>query len=299
MRHAALFLVVAGACLAGPAAHGQDRPAAAPVALVWEATVHGSDGARLTAPVGVAALDGERIAVADADPPRLVLFRRGAAGWSPARVVRLPATPAGIAAVAGRYAVSVRGTGAIYLVDPQDGAQRRLPLPRGTFAGPLAGTRDGRLAVVDLAQGRLLVVTPDGAEAGELPLPPLARDVADTGDGWLVAVPPRGQLVPVTRDGAIGEPVELPGVSPRPCWPAAVAVAPDGARLVLDRSGGRILLLDENADVVGDAGGRGWRDGRLMLPSDLALAGPSRVVVADQGNARVQVFRRTDGAAGR
>jgi hypothetical protein len=64
--------------------------------------------------------------------------------------------------------------------------------------------------------------------------------------------------------------------------------------VVVDRHGGRILALDASGRLVGVGSGRGWNPGQLLLPTAIALFPDGRVVVADQGNSRVQIFRPVD-----
>ncbi len=81
---------------------------------------------------------------------------------------------------------------------------------------------------------------------------------------------------------------------PVPAWPTGLVAASGGDVVVVDRHGGRILALDASGRLVGVGSGRGWNPGQLLLPTAIALFPDGRVVVADQGNSRVQIFRPVD-----
>jgi Mg-chelatase subunit ChlD len=85
----------------------------------------------------------------------------------------------------------------------------------------------------------------------------------------------------------VGNPVARWPVAGRP---RALAVTPQGRVLVLldDET---VRVLDDSGAEVGRFGGFGRAPGQLQLAWDLAALPDGRVLVADRGNARVQVFR--------
>lgn len=75
--------------------------------------------------------------------------------------------------------------------------------------------------------------------------------------------------------------------------PAAVALAPDGAVLVLDERNERVLVLDEHLGYRASFGGHGEEPGRFRRPTALALSPDGeRVYVVDADNRRVQCLAR-------
>lgn len=78
--------------------------------------------------------------------------------------------------------------------------------------------------------------------------------------------------------------------------PAAVAVAPDGARLIADTENHRVVVLEPDGKLRRILGGRcevargGACDGRLLEPWGVASGARGEIVVADTWNGRVQVF---------
>ncbi|MGH9750164.1 MAG: hypothetical protein ACRD6R_09600, partial [Candidatus Polarisedimenticolia bacterium] len=77
-----------------------------------------------------------------------------------------------------------------------------------------------------------------------------------------------------------------------PAWPVAIADAGGGRSLVLDRHTGRVLILDAAGGMAGSFGRRGWEAGALSFPAGIAVLPDGRLAIADQGNARLVVYRR-------
>jgi hypothetical protein len=166
-------------------------------------------------------------------------------------------------------------------------------LPDGVVPGPLAA--NGReLLVYDYAARRVLRI--GGVAAGGTPVEGRVTGLAASPAGGFFAA--FGEEATVARSDAAGrqEAVwEVPADGPRPAWPAGLAVEPGGDLFVADRHGGRIVVLDAGGKLAGIGAREGWDPGLLLYPSGVGLLGDGGVVVADQGNGRVQVFRRTGG----
>jgi hypothetical protein len=64
--------------------------------------------------------------------------------------------------------------------------------------------------------------------------------------------------------------------------------------VVVDRHSGRLLVLDVAGTVIGMGSRQGWEPGLLMFPAGITRLSDGTLAVADEGNGRVQVFRRTD-----
>lgn len=88
----------------------------------------------------------------------------------------------------------------------------------------------------------------------------------------------------------------LPSEGPVPAWPVGIAVEPSGSLAIVDRHGGRLLVLDATGEPEGAGSRRGWESGLLLFPAGIDRLDNGSLVVADEGNGRVQFFRRVDGA---
>jgi hypothetical protein len=260
--------------------------------LVWQGAINGEESSRLRWPMAVASAEEGEVAVADAGDPRLVVFRLAEGEWAAAATVPLPGAPAGMAAVAGSYLLSVRGQAGLLEFDREKWTYRVVSLPGGTVPGALAAAPGGGLLVYDDARGLVLHRSRGGEFSNGLAVPgPVRALAAGRGGDFFAAVPHQGVVV---HYGPAGEELDrwpVPGVSPSPSWPVGRAAAGGGELLVLDRTGGRVVVLDARGAARGSGSREGWDAGLLSYPAGMALTPDGLLAVADQGNGRIQLFR--------
>jgi len=158
----------------------------------------------------------------------------------------------------------------------------------------VAAAVDGGLWVHDAEAGVVLALTSDGKVRGTYRVEGRPGALAASPDGGFYATFVEGAEVRrYSRDGRLTATWKLPGESPRPAWPCGLVV--DGGEvLVLDRQASRLLALSSSGEVVGVGSRRGWVPGQLLAPSGIASLGDGRVVIAEEGNGRLQVFRRLE-----
>ncbi|MDH3523030.1 MAG: hypothetical protein OES32_05525 [Acidobacteriota bacterium] len=288
-----LALLVAVASIWAAPAAGQDGA----TLYAFDEAVAGGETLRLRWPTAVAAGGADEIAVADAEGPSLAVFRDlgGGEGWVVHAAIELPAPAYSVSCGADFYLISTRRPGVLLTVAKSDYTLRELALAPGITPGAATCLPDDRLLVHDLAAGRLVVL--DGA-GKVLTAVAIAETVAalapGAGGGFYAALPGAGE---VRRYGANGEQLsslKLPGVGPTPAWPVGLAVEANGEVVVVDRHGGRILVVEASGRLAGSGSRKGWEPGLLRFPASLARLPDGRVVVADQGNGRVQLFRRLE-----
>jgi len=260
----------------------------------------GTEEEELRWPVGVAAASAEEIAVADAFGPRLLRFRKVGVSWRLDGAVEIPGVPVGLAWDGTRYVCTLRqGRGLLAFEGPAL-SQRRLPLPRGVVPGPLAAYRNGDLLLYDYAGQRALRISADGATTAEVSLTGGVTALATSpAGGFFAAVAPSGSVFHFDANGRLVATWELADLEQIPAWPVGLAVEPGGDLLVVDRHAGRLLVLDAKGQLVGVGSRQGWEPGLLLYPAGVARLPDGLVLVADEGNGRAQVFRRTDRATGR
>jgi len=68
---------------------------------------------------------------------------------------------------------------------------------------------------------------------------------------------------------------------------ADMAVTADGAFLLLDAEGGRVVHIDSAGRYKGEFGGTGYGPGQMRSPAALCLAEPDTLYVVDRGNSRI------------
>jgi sugar lactone lactonase YvrE len=153
------------------------------------------------------------------------------------------------------------------------------------------------LLVYDYADGRVLRFDPNGNLLAQTAIEGRVTGLAEgpDGDTW-VAVGEQSAVLRFDPNGAMTARVEIPGEGPVPAWPAGVVIDGDGDVAVIDRHVGRILLYDDGGSPFGAGSRRGSEPGLLRFPRAVGVLAGDRLIVADEGNGRVQVFRRTDKA---
>jgi len=263
--------------------------------LVPETVIDGPEEQSLHWPIALATgFDGE-IAVADVYDPRLVVFRRVGAGFSMSRSVELPTAPVGVAFDGRRYVVALRGGGALVGVGREGTDVAPISLPPGIAVGRIASLADRSLVVWDAAGRRLLHLV-DGAVAAEAPCEETVTALGAAGsDGFWAGLGRTGEVRRYDAAAKLVTSWSVPRDGAEPAWPSGLVEDPSGRLFVADRNAGRIVVLDRDGRWVGLGSGRGWDPGRLLRPIGLARLLDDSVVVGDQGNGRVQLFRVTEG----
>jgi DNA-binding beta-propeller fold protein YncE len=272
-------------------------PGSLPRVLVFEEAVRGNEDTQLRWPVAAAAASEEEFAVVDAKPARFLVFRKLGVSWQLAQTIPLPAAPAGLAHVGNRYVVALRGTEGLMALEGEQMLIRKVGLPEGVIPGVVAARGDGGLLVYDYATGRVFKFDPNGNLLAQTAIEGRATGLAEGpgGEMW-VAVGEQSAVLRYDPNGAMTARVEIPGQGPVPSWPTGIVVDADGDVAVIDRHVGRILLFDDRGSPFGTGSRKGAEPGLLHFPRSVGVLGEDRLLVADEGNGRVQIFRRTDKA---
>lgn len=74
--------------------------------------------------------------------------------------------------------------------------------------------------------------------------------------------------------------------------PTAIAVGPDGLVYIVDARADLVRVFTSDGAAAGTFGSRGTGNGQFMFPIGVAVD-DKRVVIADQGNHRIQIFDRS------
>ena len=287
------LLTVVTAATAVPAA-GQQTVS---TLFAFDQALTGKETAPLRWPTAVASGKLDEIAVADAAGPSLEIFRNvgGAEGWVVERSIELPGPAYSLSCGAERYLLSTRQPGVLLTVSRPDYALRQMALPGRITPGAAICLADGQIVVHDLAAGRLVVLDNALAVRASVEMTDAVSALAaGPGGGFYAALPGAGE---VRRYGANGEQLAVlavPGLDPAPAWPVGLIVEDNGQIVVADRHGGRLLVLETSGRWIGSGSRRGWEPGLLRFPADIVRLPDGSVAVADQGNGRVQLFRRLE-----
>jgi sugar lactone lactonase YvrE len=261
-------------------------------ALRYAAVVDGSAERALRWPVDVAAASSDELAVADAWESRLVVFRRLGASWATAREVPLPAPPAAVAVVGGRYVVALRGLSRLVAVPggASEAAPQEIALPEGVLPGRLAASSDGTLIAWDSRRGRVVKLR-DGAIVSAVAIDGAVTALASDGvGGFWVAIGEAGELRRFDNALQLVATWRVPAETPITAWPSGIAVEPGGRLFVLDRHAHRVVVLDSTGALIGLGASKGWEPGQLLYPTGLARLPNGSLFVGDGGNGRTQLF---------
>jgi hypothetical protein len=286
----ASFVIFALASASGVWAQAEGGPV-----LVWEQVIQADEENQLRWPIAVASRSPDEIAVADVLGSRLLVFRDegGTQGWTLLRVISLPATPAALADDGRRYLLSLREGAGLFAVEGDQLQLRKVGLPSDVTPGAIAGFATGGFLVADLTAAKVLVLEANGDVRSELPVDRSPSALAASSDGGFFATVV--EQAEVRRYGPGGELIAtwlVPGEAPVPAWPSGLTLLDGGELMITDQHGHRVVAADGGGSIAGFGSRRGWEPGLLLFPSDVASLGDDRVVVADRGNGRVQIFRR-------
>jgi DNA-binding beta-propeller fold protein YncE len=258
-------------------------------------------GGRLERPEGIACGGGSLLAVADTGNGRILTYNVSGDSITPARSLTLRELP---------YPRQVQFNPAGELV-ALDGRLRRLArlAPSGAFIGYLeigagSGGRPvvprsfridgaGGIHLLDIANGRVLVLGPEGERRREIALPDgegSYADLAVDGRGTVFVLESVGKRVFVAGpDDAAFAPL---GASLRTdlAFPTYLTVDGLGRIFIADEYGGGIVILGPDGSFRGRQSKMGWEAGLLRYPSALCVDGAGTLYVADRGNNRIQPF---------
>jgi hypothetical protein len=258
-------------------------------------------GFGLRQPQGVACDGKSLLAVADTGNRRLVRYTIEGDRVQPAGEIRLNEIP---------YPIKIQ-VGSKAELFALDGRSRRIARisPSGEFKGyvPLAGEgsagpsvprsfaidREDNLFVLDVAQARVLVLSPDGKSLRQIAFPTeegflsdLAVDDRDT----VFAIDSVGRRVfAAKRTDARLAPLTGP-MKEDMAFPTAIAVDGQGRIFIADLNEGGIVILGTDGSFRGRQAGMGWKEGLLRGPSGLCAGIAGTIFVADRDNNRVQMF---------
>ncbi len=268
-----------------------------PRILIWVESLQGTAEQGIRRPVALASGANGELVVADAQPPRLLVFRRVGVTWQLQRAIELQSSPIDLVHDGRRYVATLRGAAGLLSFEGIDEMQQNvIPLPEGTVPGRLATENTGDLLVLDLAGERLLRVDTRGTVKKELALGAGVTALASIpGGGFVIARASEGSVQRFDPEWQPGARWVLPSDGPVPAWPVGIAVDLSGSLYVVDRHGGRILVFDATGELEGAGSRRGWEPGLLLFPAGIDRLSDGSLVVADEGNGRVQIFRRVDG----
>lgn len=73
-------------------------------------------------------------------------------------------------------------------------------------------------------------------------------------------------------------------------FPTGITTDRRGRIYLVDRNGGRVIIVGPDGSYIGRLSAMGWKEGLLNYPSQICLNDNGEIFVADTNNSRVQIF---------
>ena len=259
-------------------------------------------GLGLKHPEGVACNQGNRIIVADTGNGRLLQYTyEDKTVAEKARIIKLPQLV---------YPVQVKlnSTGDMFVLDRR---QRRIAriTAGGAFGGhidlpqsssPATASpknfhidNDDNLYVLDVFARRVVMMTSRGKYLKHFNFP---RDYGFITD---LTVDGRGKilLIDSVQARVFSKAAKAAAFAPLTeslkaymRFPTGITTDKRGRIYLVDRNGGKVVILGQDGAYLGRLSAMGWKEGLLNYPSQICLNDSGEIFVADTNNSRVQIF---------
>mgnify|MGYP001814020578 CR=1 FL=1 len=259
-------------------------------------------GLGLKHPEGVACNQGNRIIVADTGNGRLLQYTYADKTVSEkSRVIKLPQLV---------YPVQVKlnSQGDMYVLDRRQRRIVRLSAA-GAFGGyiDLPGSsspataspkkfdidKDDNLYVLDVFARRVVMMTSRGKYLRHFNFPRdhgFMTDLTVDGRGKLLLVDSvQARVFSKTAKAAAFAPL-TESLKAYTRFPTAITTDKRGRIYLVDRNGGKVIILGQDGTYLGRLSAMGWKEGLLNYPSQICLNDNGEIFVADTNNSRVQIF---------
>ena len=259
-------------------------------------------GLGLKHPEGVACSQNTLLIVADTGNDRLLQYTyKDKTVTEGARVIKMPQLI---------YPVQVKlnSRGEMLVLDRK---QRRIV--RITAAGQFGGYIDGpgsaspaasapksfhvdkkdNLYILDVYSGRVIMTDPGGKYLKHIKFPQeygFFTDLTVDFKGSILLIDSVNATVySATRNSATFSPLTK-SLKAYMRFPAGITTDKRGRIYLVDRNGGKVIILGQDGSYLGRLSAMGWKEGLLNYPSQICLNDNGEIFVADTNNNRVQIF---------
>jgi sugar lactone lactonase YvrE len=259
-------------------------------------------GVGLKQPEGVACNEKSSLIVADTGNGRLLRYTFQNNALEPGAVeIKVPQLSYPIG-------TQINSKSEIYALD---GKQRRIVRlsPEGKFInyldptglpspasyGPRSFTIDGNdtIYILDILSRRVLVLNPEGEYLRQIKFPKkygFFSDITIDFKGNILLIDSTNAVVFSTAKNAAKLSALTGSLKQYTRFPTSITTDKRGRIYLVDRNGGRIIVLGQDGSFLGRLSGRGWKEGLLNHPSNMCINSKGEVFIADTSNSRVQIF---------
>jgi len=261
----------------------------------------GQDGTPLKQPEGIACNDQSLVVVADTGNGRLLRYNfrdQTISGGSPA--IKVPELPY-------PTRLQLNSKGEIFALDRKNRRIVRLT-SAGAFNGYLNPTglpsptyvprsfcidRNDAIYVLDIFSERVLMLNAEGQYLGQKKFPKdygFISDLTVDFKGTIFLIDSiEAAVYSAGENSAAFSPVAQ-NLKEYMRFPSAITTDKRGHMYLVDRNGGRVVILGPDGSFLGRLSAMGWKEGLLNYPAQLCINSRGEIFIADTNNNRIQVF---------
>ncbi|MDH4028920.1 MAG: NHL repeat-containing protein, partial [Nitrospirota bacterium] len=168
-----------------------------------------------------------------------------------------------------------------------------LPSPSSFTPRSFAIDRDDNIYILDIFNGRVLILTPEGSFSKAVKLPAsrgFFSDVTvDFKGNVLIIDSINARVFSAAKDAAVFSQL-TEGMKEQMRFPTGITTDNRGRIYLVDRNGSRVIVIGQDGSFIGRISERGWKEGLLNYPSQMCISDNGNVFIADTSSNRVQIF---------
>lgn len=166
------------------------------------------------------------------------------------------------------------------------------PVPRSFYID-----RNDNIYILDIRSEQVLVLNPEGKYKKLIKFPKdygFFSDVAVDFRGTILLIDSiDAKVFSAAKNAADFSPLTK-NLKQYVRFPTNMTTDKRGRIYLVDRNGGKVIILGQDGAYVGRMSGMGWKEARLNYPSQLCINTRGEMFIADTLNNRVQIFSRIE-----
>ena len=260
-------------------------------------------GVELRQPEGIVCDDTSLLLVADTGNGRLVRysFKDGAVEGGTVEIK--------VEQMSYPIKTEINSKGEIYVLDRKQRNIIRMT-PKGDFRGylrpvglpspasyvPRSFSLDSKdnIYILDILSQRVLILNSEGIYQRQISFPKkygFFSDVTvDFQGNVLLLDSVNGMVVSAAKNAASFSPLSA-SLKEYVRFPASLTTDNRGRIYLVDRNGGRVIVLGQDGSFIDSQSAMGWKEGFLNYPSQMCINNKGEAFVTDTLNSRVQIFK--------
>ena len=168
-----------------------------------------------------------------------------------------------------------------------------IPSPTAYVPRSFTIDKNDNIYILDILAERVLILNSSGKYRGQIRFPDhygFFCDVAVDFRGTVLLVDGVDGIVFSAGKGSSTFSALTGSLKEYVRFPASLTTDDRGRIYLVDRNGGRIIILGQDGSFLSRQSGMGWKEGSLNYPTQMCINDKGEIFVADTRNSRVQVF---------